>query len=395
MDDQQGGMSEFLTKRRVKTFVSALGILFFVILVYIAREVLYPFIIAFAIAYLLDPAIDQLETKKINRSVAILLLLSLFFSIAISFFMIVGPLAFSQIEEMGRAAPGYFDRIVEKIKPMLDAIPQFDRDRLEDTLKEGLVALGDLPLKVVKGISASAWAGVSSVMGFALALVNAIIIPVAAFYLLKDFDIIVAKINDRIPPRHRGVVTDFVSKIDVVLSGFVRGQLIVAMIMSTLLSFGLLMTGTPMGLVIGMVAGLANVVPYLAVLVGFAPAVLLTYLEFGDWQHPAMVVAVFGVAQALEGFVISPKVLEESVGLHPVAIMASILVGAHFFGFIGLLLAVPAAAVIKVALEEFDGLYKSSDLYGADPEEIVDAPEVGAESDDVDSESEEPGDTGE
>ena len=395
MDDQQGGMSEFLTKRRVKTFVSALGILFFVILVYIAREVLYPFIIAFAIAYLLDPAIDQLETKKINRSVAILLLLSLFFSIAISFFMIVGPLAFSQIEEMGRAAPGYFDRIVEKIKPMLDAIPQFDRDRLEDTLKEGLVALGDLPLKVVKGISASAWAGVSSVMGFALALVNAIIIPVAAFYLLKDFDIIVAKINDRIPPRHRGVVTDFVSKIDVVLSGFVRGQLIVAMIMSTLLSFGLLMTGTPMGLVIGMVAGLANVVPYLAVLVGFAPAVLLTYLEFGDWQHPAMVVAVFGVAQALEGFVISPKVLEESVGLHPVAIMASILVGAHFFGFIGLLLAVPAAAVIKVALEEFDGLYKSSDLYGADPEEIVDAPEVGAESVDADSESEEPGDIGE
>ena len=118
-----------------------------------------------------------------------------------------------------------------------------------------------------------------------------------------------------------------------------------------------------MGLFIGIVAGMSSVVPYLSIVVGLAPALLLTYLQFSDWQHVAMVAALFAAAQAIEGFVISPKVLEKAVGLHPVAVMAALLAGGTFCGFIGVLLAVPTAAVLKVVIVELDEAYMRSDFY--------------------------------
>lgn len=375
MNDKKESFFGLMTRRQAKTAVIIFGAIVILWAIYTARTVLFPFIVAFGIAYLLDPVIDRLEKSKINRTSAILLLLLLFFSFFFLLTALLGPVAIAQVEELSKAAPVYFESLVNKVKPILASLPQVEQGQVEATLKDWLVSLGDLPPKIVKGLSASIWAGLSSVIGFVTLLINLVIIPVAAFYLLKDFDQIVGKINERIPPRHRKETSRYFKKIDAVLSGFVRGQLIVALIMATMLSSGLLAVGAPMGLVIGVIAGLANVVPYLAVVVGFVPAVLLTWLHFADWQHPLMVVGVFATAQALEGFVISPKVLEEAVGLHPVAIMAALLTGGHFFGFLGILLAVPAAAVIKVLVEEFDILYRGSHFFAAEDEKKV-KPEV-------------------
>jgi len=139
----------------------------------------------------------------------------------------------------------------------------------------------------------------------------------------------------------------------------------VASIMALILSTGLFFIGTPMGIVIGIVAGLANIVPYLSIVLGLAPALLMTYLEFHDLLHLVLAALLFGGAQALEGFVITPRVLEKAVGLHPVAVIASLLIGANFFGFLGLLLAVPTAAALKVGLFEMDEAYLKSEFFGS------------------------------
>ncbi|MBI4829456.1 MAG: AI-2E family transporter, partial [Nitrospinae bacterium] len=207
------------------------------------------------------------------------------------------------------------------------------------------------------------WSAVSGAMGAAAALLNLLLIPVAAAYLLNDFDRLNAAILRRVPPRRRESAAAFAGKIDAVLWGFVRGQLTVAVINALILSVGLTLVGAPMGLFIGLAAGLAGIVPYLMVVVGLIPALVLSYLSDGGWLTMALVVGVFALAQALEGVVISPWALEKAVGLHPVAVMAALLIGGMFFGFLGVLLAVPAAAALKVALAELDAAWLESEFY--------------------------------
>jgi predicted PurR-regulated permease PerM len=362
-----------------KPIVRAVGLLVMATMVlwgvYAARAVLLPFLIAFAIAYMLDPVIDRMEAKNINRTIAILLLLLLLFLLFIVVVALAGPLVITQVEEGAKALPGYFQRLIAEIKPLIAAIPSVDQKQVEQTIRDGLSTLGDLPLTIIKGVTGWVWAGMSSVMGAVVALFNAIIIPVATFYLLNDFDRIVAKLADRVPPRFRTPVFRFAGKTDAALAGFFRGQMIVALTMSCYLSIGLFAVGTPMGLAIGLAAGMASIVPYLSAVVGFLPALLLTWLQYGDATHVALVMAVFISAQMLEGFVISPKVLEDAVGLHPVAVMAALLAGGHFLGFVGVVIAVPTAAVLKVAIGEADDWYLASDFYREEPASSLAVPE--------------------
>jgi len=195
------------------------------------------------------------------------------------------------------------------------------------------------------------------------AALNLAIIPVVTVYLLVDFDHIVAWAALRVPPRNREGVYGFVRKLDGVLSGFFRGQLTVAMIMATIYSTSLLIVGAPMGFFIGAAAGFANIVPFMPIVVGYIPAMALVFAAGGGWSGLLAVTAVFAIGQALEGFLITPRVQGQATGLHPVAIMAATLVGGVFFGFIGVLLAAPAAAVIKVMLEEVDTAYMASEFY--------------------------------
>ncbi len=367
-------IDNLMSRPDVRVGLALLGFLLAIWLLYSARVVLYPFVIAFGIAYLFDPVIDALERKRVDRTTAIVLLLILFFSLLALLVTLVGPLVMGQIVAMAKNVPGYIESIIARLTPFIESIPAVAEADIKETLLETFNALGTLPLKVANALFQWIWSGLSSVMGIALAIVNMLIIPVAAFYLLKDFDHIVAGAGEYAPPRMRAKIFGFVKKIDEVLSAFVRGQLIVAMTMAVILSTGLFFIGTPMGILIGAIAGLANVVPYLSAVVGLAPALILTVVKFPGLGEPVLVLLLFSMAQALEGFVISPRVLEKAVGLHPVTIMASLLVGGAFFGLIGLLLAVPVAAVIKVTLQELDPVYRGSEFYRGG---IINEPEVG------------------
>ena len=196
-----------------------------------------------------------------------------------------------------------------------------------------------IPLQIIKAVSSFLVNTVSNFISLIIIAINVLIIPVALFYLLRDFDKIKTTIKDYLPPAKKDEIIERIREIDTVLGAFIRGQLTVSVILAVIYCIGLLILGVPMGLLIGLVAGLANIVPYLGLVVGLLPALLMAFLQFRDINHLIGVLLVFGIAQFLEGYFITPKVVGEKVGLHPVVIMIAVLVGAKFFGFIGILLA--------------------------------------------------------
>ncbi|MBI5816310.1 MAG: AI-2E family transporter [Nitrospinae bacterium] len=356
-------MREFWARPVVRAIAVALGVLVFAIFIYAARAALFPFIVAFAIAYVLDPLVDRMEKAGMSRIFAIVAILIALLASVTTVAALVAPMIGAQVEAMAANVPRYVETVKGLIVPWLESLTDVDKARMDQAVREGMMALGDLPVKAVKAVSSAVWAGLSNVMDVALALFNLVIIPVAAFYLLKDFNDITEKLGQRVPPARREALFGFMGKIDMALSGFVKGQLTVASIMAVVYSTGLFLIGAPMGIAIGLAAGAANIVPYLPIAVGFIPALALTYLQYPGFERVLMVVALFAAGLALEGMVITPRTLEKSVGLHPVAVMASLFIGAAFFGFIGILLAVPAAAVIKVALMELDDAYLKSEFF--------------------------------
>lgn len=333
------------------------------IFLYFARRVMTPFFIAFAVAYLLDPLVDKLETWKLSRTTSVVALLSSFFLITFVASLIFIPLFRVQVHNLAENLPDYLTAVKGWFQPFLEQVAGIDKEKIQEILQEGTQKLGELPVQLLGTATQWLWSSINSVVNAILVMVNIVIIPVAMFYLLRDFDDIVERVGNLVPPRFAEQTTDVAKEIDSVLSQFVRGQLMVATFMAVLYSLGLLLCGTPMSLFIGMLAGYANLVPYLGLVLGFVPAVLLTFLKFQTWQSLVGVVLVFGVVQALEGMVFTPRVVGDKVGLHPVVIMLAVLVGAELFGLLGVLLAVPVAAVLNVLARRGLLTYKKSSAF--------------------------------
>lgn len=359
-------MKDFPDNRWLKLAGSFLFAGLVLLLVYSARGVLYPFVIAFFIAYLFDPITDFLESKGMSRNLAVILLFFVGFIFLLVLLLFLAPLVMAQVESLTNSIPKYISVLSEKLRPLLEQVNLGSREKIENQAAELLTAFGDLPIKIARSVSGWFLSRISNVIGMLVVVINLLIIPVASFYLLRDFDIIINKIKSAVPPRFLPKVIDLTKRIDAVLSGFVRGQMIVASITAFLLSAGLFAIGTPMGIVIGLVAGIAGVVPYLAIIVGLIPALVMTYLSSVSFADLFLVLLLFGAVQAIEGFVVSPKVLEKAVGLHPVAVMVSLVIGGLFFGFIGILLAVPVAAIIKVGFSDLYNSYRQSEFYNSD-----------------------------
>lgn len=354
---------EFLAHPQWRIVKATAGLVLFSVLLYLLRSVLTPFLLAFIIAYLLDPLVDRMERWKLPRTAAILILLLIFLGGLAFLGLLLFPLVKFQAENLIDNIPRYAAQIRDWTAPLLQRIPYLDDEKIESLVRQGLTDLGTLPVRIAQSVWALVLGLVSSLIGFVLIVINALIVPVAAFYFLKDIDRLRSTTADYFPKRYKPELVALFTDIDRVLGSFIRGQLIVALILAVLLSIGLLVCGTPMGLLIGVLAGLANIVPYLAIVVGLLPASILTYLQYGDLAHPLGVVAVFSGVQLVEGMFITPRVMGESVGLHPVAIMLAVLVGGEFFGFTGILFALPLAAVIKVFAERLILFYKTSEFF--------------------------------
>ncbi len=212
----------------------------------------------------------------------------------------------------------------------------------------------------------------SSGIGIALWLTNLVLVPVVAFYLLRDWDRLVATIDRMLPRSIQPTIAHLARESDAILGAFVRGQLLVMLALGAFYGAGLAVVGLNVGPLIGMVAGLLSFVPYLGFIIGFVAAIIAALVQFGDWAHVLAVCGVFVVGQLLEGYVLVPKLVGDKIGLHPVAVIFAVMAGGYLFGFLGVLLALPAASVIMVLLRYLLERYRLSELYNEEgPEDPV------------------------
>ncbi|MGH8467026.1 MAG: AI-2E family transporter, partial [Pseudomonas sp.] len=233
-----------------------------------------------------------------------------------------------------------------------------------DKIKAGISAHMGQTTDIVGVILSQATASGLALLGW---LANLVLIPVVSFYLLRDWDLMMAKIRGLLPRQREERVVALAGECHEVLGAFVRGQLLVMLALGEIYASGLLLVGLELGLLIGLLAGLAAIVPYMGFIIGIGAAMIAGLFQFGGDPYPLLgIAAVFMVGQALEGMVLTPLLVGDRIGLHPVAVIFAILAGGELFGFTGVLLALPVAAVIMVLLRHVHDLYKESDMYAGD-----------------------------
>jgi len=344
----------------------AIGLLVLVVWLLIAlNEVLFPFVAGIALAYLLDPLADLLERWRVPRWAAAGIITFLVVLAVVAAALIIVPLLQAQILEFAGRVPHYVELLRARAIELMDLLrAQLTPEEIAQIRRQiGGMAAPD----------AIAWigGGLRRLWGGGMALLNLlsllVITPIVLFYLLRDWDKIIAAIDGWLPLDKAETIRGQVRAIDDVLSGFVRGQVSVCLLLGAFYAAGLVLAGLDFGLVIGFATGLISFVPYFGMLVGFAAGIGVAFAQFADWQPIAIVAGVFVVGQFLEGNFITPKLVGERVGLHPVWVMFALLAGGALFGFTGILLAVPAAAVIGVLGRFALGRYKQSAAYGSGP----------------------------
>jgi predicted PurR-regulated permease PerM len=284
--------------------------------------------------------------------------------------LLLVPLISDQIENLVHNLPRYVDWVQNSALPWLQRKlnldpDTFDTNRLMEAIRAHIGSIGAVATTVLGTVSRSS-------VGAVMWLTNLVLIPVVAFYLLRDWDRLIAYIDSVLPRSVQPTVAHLARDSDAVLGAFVRGQLLVMLALGIFYGGGLTLVGLSVGPLIGMVAGLLSFVPYLGFMVGFGAAIVAALVQYGDWAHPLMVCGVFVVGQLLEGYVLVPKLVGDKIGLHPVAVIFAVLAGGYLFGFLGVLLALPAASVIMVVLRYLLERYRMSELYSeAGPDDPV------------------------
>jgi predicted PurR-regulated permease PerM len=338
-----------------------------VFLIWLLAPVLMPFAVAAMLAYLGDPLADRLERMGLSRNWAATLVFVVLLLAFVGVLLLLVPLIARQIENLIDNLPRYGEWARDTAWPWLQAKlhldpRMFDSDRLLAAIKAHIASIGGVATVVIGKVSRSG-------LGIVLWLTNLVLIPVVAFYLLRDWDRLVAKIDGMLPRSIQPTIAHLARESDAVLGAFVRGQLLVMLALGIFYGAGLSLVGLSVGLLIGIVAGLLSFVPYLGFIIGFGAAVIAVLVQYGDWMHLLIVCGVFVVGQLLEGYVLVPKLVGDKIGLHPVAVIFAVLAGGSLFGFLGVLLALPAASVIMVLLRYLLERYRLSDLYTEEGED--------------------------
>ncbi|MCX7546276.1 AI-2E family transporter [Marinicella gelatinilytica] len=331
-------------------------------LVYLLSPILAPFVIAALFAYLFDPMVDKLETWKLSRTLSVVVVFVLISLLMITVALILIPALERQISYFIKNLPIYINWLKDNVNPWLQSrfgleIDLFDTGQLTQLLKEHWESAGGVAQTVLSSVTKSGMVVLNWVM-------NLLLIPVVLFYLLRDWDIITARVGELIPRRYYYTVHKITHESNSVLSAFLRGQLSVMLALGTIYTIGLWLIGIDLSLLIGMGAGLVSFVPYLGAITGLIGGVIAAMVQFGDLIHVVYVLIVFGVGQLLEGMVLTPWLVGDKIGLHPVAVIFAVLAGGQLFGFVGVLLGLPMAAVVMVLLRHAHQKYVDSELYG-------------------------------
>ena len=339
-------------------------------LVWLLSPILMPFVLAAVFAYLGDPLVDRLERLRIGRGLAAsIVFLVMVLLVALALLLLV-PLIQRQIARFIAALPGYVAWLTHTAIPWLEHkldIPasEFDASTLIARVREHLGTVGGIAATVLGYATRSGLA----LIGFGVAVV---LVPVVTFYLLRDWDKLVAHIDGLLPREAQPTIRRLARETDSVLGAFVRGQLLVMLGLAIYYAIALKLVGLDVGPLIGMIAGLVSFVPYLGFIIGIVASIVAALVQFHDAFHLILVLVVFGAGSLLESYILVPKLVGDRIGLHPVAVIFAVLAFGELFGFIGVLLALPMASIAMVLLRFLRDRYEASSLFaGREAPKIV------------------------
>ena len=331
-------------------------------LIYLLSPVLMPFVFSAILAYLGDPLTDKLETYRLSRTKSVIVVfLTMALVLTLVLFLLIPQLE-GQIANLISNLPAYADKMNTVVLPWFE---QRFRLNIRHIQTNELINMVKNHWQNAGGIVASTMSSVSHSGGVIVAwLMNLVLIPVVTFYLLRDWDILIAKIYDLLPRRVAPTMAKLAGEVNTVLSAFLRGQFYVMLALGCIYSLGLWMTGLDLALLIGMLAGLVSFIPYLGAIVGIVSACIAALVQYQALAQLVPVAVVFLVGQVLEGSVLTPKLVGNKIGLHPVAVIFSVMAGGQLFGFLGILLALPVASIVMVFLRHVHDIYRDSEFYG-------------------------------
>ena len=338
------------------------------VLLYFLAPILLPFVSGALLAYLCDPIVDRLEKFNISRTLSVVIVFFVAFLVVLPIFFFLVPLLESQIKLLIAKMPEYIDWAMVNLEPTLKetfgiSIPALEIEQLKASFGDQFANAGGFFKSLVRTVSHSGMV----VAGWAA---NLFLIPVITFYLLRDWDNLVAYIHDLLPRSVESTVSSLAKESDDVLGAFLRGQMLVMLALGTIYAVGLKLIGLEFSLLSGMLAGILSFIPYMGLIVGIVVAGGAIMLQTHDPSNLLWVALVFIVAQVIEGTILTPLLVGDRIGLHPVAVIFSVLAGGQLFGFFGILLALPVFAVIAVIMRHFHKTYKDSHLYDDfDPDE--------------------------
>ncbi len=334
-------------------------------LIWVLTPVLTPFAASALLAWLGDPVVDRLQKRGLSRNSAVALVFTLMVLMLVLLVLILVPVIQDQVVVVANAVPDYMEWLVRtglpwvQAKTGLEVTTWLDPDYLLDMLRRNWKGASGVATQVLGYVTQSGF----TVLGW---FANLVLIPFITFFFLRDWDTLVQRVGSLVPRDRYATVAHLAKESDAVLGSFLRGQFMVMLAMGIFYAVGLWGVGLEVGVLIGVLAGLLTFIPYIGpttVLLGGTAAALM---QFGDWQHLAGVLAVWGVGQLLESYVLTPKLVGDRVGLSPVTVVFSVMTGGTLFGFLGMLLALPVAAVANVLIRHLHGQYAASRFYLGD-----------------------------
>jgi predicted PurR-regulated permease PerM len=344
-----------------QTVFWVLALVALIAFVFVFRTILLPFVAGMALAYALDPIADWFERRGFSRLAATLTILILAILVFVAAALLIVPTLANQLADFIVYIPVY----AEKLQGLFSSLLQSRLFRFlgvsTETIKESLGQILASGTTIVTSVLRSILTGGQVLLNVLSILV---VTPVVAFYLLYDWDRMVAVVDGWLPRKHAETIRDLARQMDLMTAAFVRGQILVCVILGLIYAGGLMLVGVNFGFLIGVVAGLLSFIPYVGFTVGFVASVAVALVQFlPNWLPVLLTVAVFAVGQVIEGYVLQPRLIGKSVGLHPVWLLFALFAFGALFGFVGLLIAIPAAAAIGVLIRFGLAAYMASPIY--------------------------------
>jgi predicted PurR-regulated permease PerM len=334
------------------------------LLLYLLEPILFPFVVGGLIGYLGDPLVDYLERHRVNRTLGVVIVFLFISTLIVGTFIFAVPKLVEQIDLLVRKVPLLYQWFTDQAIPWMQERLNLPASKLpavdwSGQLADNWQSLGKMTATTIRQITGS---GLQLLAGLA----NLALVPVVAFYLMRDWDILMNKGLSMFPLAWQDRVAYLVGEADEVVGSFLRGQFVVMCALGVIYGIGLWLIGLQLALLLGVIAGLASIVPYLGFMVGILASSIAAYAQFQDWTVLLWVGLVFGIGQAIESMVLTPVLVGDRIGLHPVAVIFALRAGGQLGGFVGVVVALPVAAVIMVFVRHAVMHYRASDIYGGE-----------------------------